>query len=80
MSSSYQALSSADRERRAEVLGEQPSSADLAAKVVKPTGPLTNPFGDNSPNSNDPMPKKDGAANPPLKDGSANAPKKPHKG
>lgn len=79
MSSSYQALSSADRERRAEVLGEQPSSADLAASMKKPSGG-GNPFGENAPNSNDPMPKKDGAANPPLKDGSANAPKKPHKG
>lgn len=79
MSSSYQALTNADRERRAEALGEQPSSADLAAKMVKPAV-LSNPFGDNSPNSNDPMPKKDGSANPPLKDGSANAPKKPHKG
>ena len=73
MSSSYQALSGADRDRRAE-FGEQPKSADLAAKA------MTNPFGDNSPNSNDPTPKKDGSANPPLKDGSANAPKKPHKG
>jgi len=75
MSSSYQALSNADRDRRAEVLGEQPSSADLAAAK-----PMTNPFGENSPNSNDPHPMKDGKKNPPLKDGKANPPFKPHKG
>ena len=75
MSSSYRALTAADLERRAE-FGEQPSSADLAAVVKKPG----NPFGENSPNSNDPRPKKDGQDNSPLKDGAKNPPVKPHKG
>lgn len=78
MSSSYQALTNADRERRAEAFGEQPSSADLAAVVKKPGS--GNPFGENSPNSNDPRPKKDGQDNSPLKDGAKNPPKKPHQG
>jgi hypothetical protein len=74
MSSSYQALSGADRERRAEFAGEQPSSADLAAKKV--AGPPQNPYGEKAPNMNDPRPKKDGADNSPKKDGSKNPPKK----
>lgn len=73
MSSSYWAPSAADRDIR-ENFGEQPSSADLAA------APKPNPFGENSPNSNDPHPMKDGQKNPPLKDGKANPPTKPHKG
>lgn len=79
MSSSYQALSGADHERRAE-FGEQPMSADLAADMKKKTNMSMNPFGENSPNSNDPKPKKDGQDNSPLKDGSKNPPKKPHTG
>lgn len=74
MASSYNALTPADREAYG-ITDEQPTSADLAAK-----GPATNPFGENSPNSNDPHPYKDGQKNPPLKDGKPNPPTKPSKG
>lgn len=97
MSSSHWALSIADRERN-NYAGDQPSSADLAARKPKEGSAAEekkespafekkedanksgNPFGEKSPDSNDPHPLKDGQKNPPLKDGKANPPTKPHKG
>lgn len=83
--SSYQALSSADRERNEE--GITPSSADLAAMppalakaLAARNGTPQNPHGQPSPNMNDPRPMKDGADNSPMKDGSKNPPKKTYKG
>jgi hypothetical protein len=74
MASSHWAMSSDDHERRADFLGEQPSSADLAAMPPALAAALAKKSG--GEDQNNPVPQKDGSDNHPQKDGSNNSPKK----
>lgn len=77
MASSHWAMSSDDHERRAEFLGEQPSSPDLVDAAAMPpalAAALAKKKG--SENQNNPVPQKDGSNNHPQKDGKNNPPKK----